>query len=153
MGTSIYDLILRHIVSRVTDISITTWAGTFFLLTGTFRHARSYFLITSQPLEQDKTLIEGIVFARRGRNPLAGLFQPLSLWIRRLFTRGYLIEEAERLGSPCYRPACLIDNDRDMVDYFHWVAALPHDLDHSQPGLPGLGKASIEEAVAIGGRV
>src|SRR5439155_17441060 len=97
-GQSIFDRLLRRFAGPVVDISITTWAGTFFLLTGTFRHARSYFLITSQPLEQDKTLIEGIVFARRGRNPLAGLFQPLSLWIRRLFTRGYLIEEAERLG-------------------------------------------------------
>jgi nitrite reductase/ring-hydroxylating ferredoxin subunit len=125
-GRSIFDRLLRRFAGPVVHISITTWAGTFFLLKGAFRHACSYFLITAQPLEADRTLIEGIVFSRRSRSPLGSvLLQPLSLWVRRLFTHGYLIDEASRLGSPRYRPACLIDTDRDMVDYFHWVASLP----------------------------
>jgi aminopyrrolnitrin oxygenase len=121
-GRSIYDRLLRRFVGTTVDISITTWAGTFFCLTGTFQRARSYFLIVSQPLDEDRTLVEGIVFARRRR---FGVLQPLSLALRRLFTRGYLALEADKLGQPRYRPGALIGVDQDMIDYFQWVAALP----------------------------
>jgi hypothetical protein len=121
-----YDRVLRRLVGGTVDISITTWAGTFFCLTGTFRRACSYFLIVSQPIDDGKTLVEGIVFARRSRlAPARMLWQPLSLECRRMFTRGYLVAEADKLGSPQYRPAALIAADRDMIDYFQWVAALP----------------------------
>jgi aminopyrrolnitrin oxygenase len=125
-GRSIYDRLLRRFVGTTVDISITTWAGTFFCLTGTFRRACSYFLIVSQPLDEERTLVEGIVFARRSRFFAArAVVQPLSLALRRLFTRGYLVAEAETLGHPRYRPGALIGADRDMIDYFQWVAALP----------------------------
>src|SRR5207248_8991087 len=40
-GASIYDRLLRRFVGTTVDISITTWAGTFFCLTGSFQRARS----------------------------------------------------------------------------------------------------------------
>jgi nitrite reductase/ring-hydroxylating ferredoxin subunit len=153
-GRSIFDRLLRRFAGPMVHISITTWAGTFFLLKGAFRRSCSYFLITSQPLEEDRTLIEGIVFSRRTRVPLAAaLLQPLSLWVRRLFTHGYLIDEAGRLGSPRYRPACLIDSDRDMIDYFHWAASLPQAEQRSPPQDGPAEPATIEDMMSTGVQV
>jgi nitrite reductase/ring-hydroxylating ferredoxin subunit len=127
-GTSLYDRLLRWFVGRQVEISITTWGGTLFFLTGRFRRALSRFLIAAQPQGADTTLAEGIVFTRRGRNPLSrALLVPLSLWLRRLFTAGYLYDEARRLGSPRYSPATMVEGDRDMIDFFHWLVALPQD--------------------------
>lgn len=127
-GTSIYDRLLRKFVSRQVDISITTWGGTLFFLTGNFRRAQSRFLVAAQPIDGGRTLAEGIVFTRRGRNPVArAVFDPLSLWLRWLFTRGYLIDEANRLGSPHYNPATLVEADWDMIDFFQWMADVSQD--------------------------
>jgi hypothetical protein len=83
-------------------------------------------MVSSQPLENGHTLCEGIVFARRHGNPIArALLQPLVLAVRRLFTHGYLKDEARRLRQTCYNPSSLISADRAMIEYFRWLAALP----------------------------
>lgn len=124
-GTSIYDRLLRTVVSRTVDITITTWGGTLFFLTGNFGRALSRFLVAAQPIDGDRTLAEGIVFTRRGRNPFTrAVINPLSLHVRRLFTQGYLKDEADRLGSPHYSPATMLETDREMIDFFHWMADL-----------------------------
>jgi nitrite reductase/ring-hydroxylating ferredoxin subunit len=132
-GTSVYDRALRTLVSRQVEISITTWGGTLFFLTGNFRHALSRFLVAAQPIDGGRTLAEGVVFARRGSNPLArALLAPISLWVRWLFTRGYLIEEASRLGSPRYSPTTLLESDKDMIDFFRWMVRLPQGEDRGR---------------------
>jgi nitrite reductase/ring-hydroxylating ferredoxin subunit len=133
-GSSIYDRLLRGFVGGRVEISITTWGGTLFFLTGRFRRALSRFLIAAQPLDANTTLAEGVVFTRRGRNPLSrALWVPLSLWVRRLFTAGYLFDEARRLGSPHYSPATMVEGDRDMIDFFHWLITLPQDAAGPRP--------------------
>jgi len=47
------------------------------------------------------------------------------LSIRRLFTFGYLADEARRLRGTRYNPASLGPNDKDMIEYFQWAASLP----------------------------
>jgi nitrite reductase/ring-hydroxylating ferredoxin subunit len=142
-GTSIYDRLLRIFVSRQVDISITTWGGTLFFLTGNFGHALSRFLVAAQPLDGGRTLAEGVVFARRGGNRLTrALFTPISLWVRWLFTRGYLQDEASRLGSPRYNPATLLEPDKDMIEFFRWMVELPQAAGRPRrpngvPAIPG----------------
>jgi hypothetical protein len=83
-------------------------------------------MVSSQPLENGHTLCEGIVFARRHGNPIArALLGPMVLAVRRLFTHGYLKDEARRLRQTCYNPTALISADRAMIEYFRWLAALP----------------------------
>jgi hypothetical protein len=61
--------------------------------------------------------------------------------VRRLFTHGYLRDEASRLGHPHYNPATMIDTDRAMIKFYHWVADLPQDaadleaIDHDNRGV------------------
>jgi aminopyrrolnitrin oxygenase len=126
LGEAYYDRLLRRLASRTVDISITTWGGTLVMITGTFARVVSRFMIALQPLEDATTRCQVIVFAKRFDNPVARhVVQPVGLRVRRLFTRAYLIAETKGLGTPRYNPAGLIEADREMVDYFHWAAALP----------------------------
>ena len=124
VGASIFDRLLRPFAGRSVDISITTWGGTLILITGAFARARSYFLIATQPTDDERTLCEVVVFRRRPAGLLGRMLSPLDLWVRRLFTRGYMVEEIQQLGNPRYSPGTLIESDSDMIDYFHWAAAL-----------------------------
>jgi aminopyrrolnitrin oxygenase len=130
LGRTMMDKFLKIFAGRTVEISITNWGGTFVLITGDFDHARSRFIIATQPLDGGKTLCEGIVFAPRMKNPLArALFEPLTLALRRFFTHGYLKDEAGRLLGTRYDPATMIPHDRDMIDFFNWVVALPQNRD------------------------
>jgi nitrite reductase/ring-hydroxylating ferredoxin subunit len=124
-GSSIFDGLLRRFAGGPVHVSITSWGGPYILVTGFFRRARSYILIATQPLEDERTLIETIVLGPR-RTP--ALLQPLSLWVRRIFTRGFLRDDIDRLGGIRYNPHTLLENDRLLIEYFAWAAALPnHD--------------------------
>jgi phenylpropionate dioxygenase-like ring-hydroxylating dioxygenase large terminal subunit len=126
LGRTILDRWLRTIAGPTVNASITTWGGTFVVITADFARARSRFLITTQPLENGHTLCEGIVFARRHRNPAVRLFvDHVVLGLRRYFTHGYLKDEASRLRQTRYNPSALIDADRAMAEYFDWLVALP----------------------------
>lgn len=124
VGQSIFDRFLRVGAGRTVEITLTIWGGTFAVITARFERVRSGFLMAMEPLEDGQTLCHGIVLARCSPGPLA-LFDPLSLKVRRLFTHGYLKEEARLLRSTRYNPGSLGPSDQDMIDYFHWVADLP----------------------------
>ncbi len=133
LGEAYYDRVLRRFAGRTVEISITTWGGTLVLITGKFARAISRFMIALQPLEDATTRCQVIVFTKRSGNPLARyLFQPAGLRVRRLFTGAYLIAEAKGLGAPRYNPSGLIEADREMIEYFHWAAALPAGSFESQ---------------------
>jgi hypothetical protein len=100
------------------EISLTVWGGTFVCITGDFERARSRFLMITRPLENGHTVCEGIVFAPRPASAL-------SLLVRRLFTHGYLADEARRIRGTRYDAARFVEADADMIDYFQWLVALP----------------------------
>jgi nitrite reductase/ring-hydroxylating ferredoxin subunit len=138
-GHSVYDLLLRRFVGDRVEVSITAWAGPHLLVTGRFRRAHSRLLITGHPLPDGRSLVDVIVFARRSRNPLVrATLAPLGLWLRRLFTRGFLQDDLTRLSGIRYNPASLIETDRELIEYFRWVAALPQgpgrDNQRQDPG-------------------
>lgn len=124
IGQTIFDRILRVVAGRTVNITLTIWGGNMAVITADFARVRSGFLMAMQPLENGQTLCQGIVYARRTRNPLRGL-APLNLWVRRLFTFGYLADEARRLRGTRYNPASLGPNDRDMIEFLQWAASLP----------------------------
>jgi nitrite reductase/ring-hydroxylating ferredoxin subunit len=124
IGKTMFDRILRVVAGRTVNITLTIWGGNMALITATFDRIRSGFLMDMQPLENGQTLCQGIIYARRANN-LLGAFAPLNLAIRRLFTFGYLADEACRLRGTRYNPANLGPNDQDMIEYFQWVASLP----------------------------
>jgi hypothetical protein len=140
-GKSVFDRLLRGFVGSEVDVSITSWGGPLVLVTGFFRRApstlalspggrgegaRSYILIAAPPLEDGRTQVEVIVMAERSRLPVAkALVQPINLWLRRLFTVGFMRDDIDRLGSIRYNPMGLIESDRELLDFFRWAAELP----------------------------
>jgi aminopyrrolnitrin oxygenase len=129
VGDTVFDSILRVAAGRTVKTTLTIWGGTFAVITAEFDHFKSGFFMAMEPLEDGRTLCHGIVYAPRAGLPLR-LLAPLQLWLRRLFTFGYLKEEARRLHATRYNPGRLGQNDQDMIDFFHWVAALPQEGDH-----------------------
>lgn len=126
LGRTKLDKLLRISAGRTVEITITNWGGTFVPITGDFDQAQSRFIIVTEPLEDGKTLCQGIVFMPRLKNALLrALLEAPLLELRRIFTHGYLKDEAGRLLGTSYNPARMISNDRDMVDFFNWVIALP----------------------------
>ena len=77
------------------------------------------------PLDDGTTQVHGTVFKRRSKVPVLGaLIDKIGLETRRWFTAGYLNDENVSLGSPVYRPATMIEQDKEVVAYLHWALAL-----------------------------
>ncbi len=128
LGRTRTDRLLKAVAGSTVNASITTWGGTFVVITADFDRAQSRFLIATQPLENGHTLCEGIVFAKRRGNAAARvLIEPVILALRRFFTHGYLEDETNKLRQTRYNPSSLIEADREMAEYFQWLATLPQD--------------------------
>jgi nitrite reductase/ring-hydroxylating ferredoxin subunit len=116
-GGSIYDRALRVGVGDRVEIEITNWGGPFVTVKGRFRRATSYIVIVVQPLDRNRALTDALVFApRRG---------VAALWLRRLFTRGFIGGDLHRLSGIQYNPDTFIETDHVMVEFLHWLASLP----------------------------
>jgi hypothetical protein len=71
--------------------------------------------------------VDVIVFARRSRRRWRQvLWDPVHLAVRRQFIKRFLTADAIRLNGVRYHPASLIEADRDMAEYFAWVATTAH---------------------------
>lgn len=124
VGRTALDRVLRLAAGRKVAITLTIWGGTFAVITAEYERISSGFSIAMEPLPGGQTLCRGIVYARRGSGPLR-LLDRRRLALRTLFTHGYLEEEAARLRGTRYQPASLGAGDQEMIDFFHWAAALP----------------------------
>lgn len=130
VGDSIFDRLLRRFVGRNVRISITNQGGPLVFVKGDFRRAKSRILIAINPLPQERTQVEVIVFGPRSRNGLAALINRwIGLEIRRWFTQGFMEDDIAKLPGIVYNPATLVESDRMMVEFLQWLAALP-----KQPG-------------------
>jgi nitrite reductase/ring-hydroxylating ferredoxin subunit len=134
VGGSVFDKLLRVFAGKTVRITISVCGGTFVLVTGNFGGAHSRFVMATRPLEDGRTLCEGIVFAKATG---VALLDRLTLELRRRFTHSYLAAEARSLRETRYRPACLGQSDADMIDFFNWVAALPQATSAACPSTMG----------------
>lgn len=159
VGHTIFDRILRRTAGRTVKISLTIWGGTFAVISSQFERLPSGFLMAMEPLDNGQTLCHGIVYARRVPALLRWL-DPFRLWMRTLFTHGYLKEEARQLRATRYNPGSLGPNDQDMIDFFNWVVQLSQlrkgdyedDNENSDRGsdAPGHGRPARLAASAAG---
>jgi len=67
VGRSVLDRLLYIFAGKTVEITLSVCGGTFVLVTGNFGKAYSRFIVSTWPLEDGRTLCEGIVFARRSR--------------------------------------------------------------------------------------
>jgi hypothetical protein len=125
-GDSVFDRLLRPSVGRTVEISITSFGGSFVLVVGQFARTKSYIMICPQPHADDHIQVDVTVFAPRARNPLLrGPLQWLGLEVRRLFTRGFMQDDIQRLPGIRYNRGGLVESDRQLIEYFQWASRLP----------------------------
>jgi len=126
VGHSIFDWLLRRSVGDRVEVSMTNWGGSIVVVTGRFRRTISRLITFIEPLGPERCVQNVLVFARRYRfRPLGVLLEPLSLALRRLFTRGFMAEEFQTLAGIRYNPAGVVPSDRPLLDFFRWVSELP----------------------------
>jgi phenylpropionate dioxygenase-like ring-hydroxylating dioxygenase large terminal subunit len=123
-GTGIRDQITRALAGDRVTMAITDWCGNLMFATATFRRTASYGMVVTEPLPGERVCVRVIVFLPRSRGPVGRLFDPCRRAIRRYFIRRFLSEDAFRLDGTRYNPGGLIACDRDLIEYFRWLAVV-----------------------------
>lgn len=122
IGRHLLDRLLYCFAGKTVNITISVCGGTFVMVTADFGGTVSRFMVSAQPLDNGQTLCEGVCFAKPSG---IALFDRLALAVRRIFTHGYLEAETREIRGTRYRPEHLGPDDREMIEYYQWVAALP----------------------------
>jgi aminopyrrolnitrin oxygenase len=126
-GDSLQDRATRWFAGGEVEMSITDWCGNLMFATATFRRTRSYGMVATEPLPDGRVVVRVIVFVPRSRSLLGRLLRdPLRREVRRLFIKRFLSSDAERLEGARYNPHGLIAADRDLAEYFQWLAGVAH---------------------------
>jgi nitrite reductase/ring-hydroxylating ferredoxin subunit len=121
-GDSLQDRITRRFAGPRVTLSATDWCGSLIFVTASFQHTTSYGMVAVEPLVEGAR-VRIVVFLPRSRRALGRIFlDPLRLELRRLFIRRFLSADAHLLNSVGYNPHGLIDCDRYLSEYFHWLA-------------------------------
>ena len=128
-GNTVFDRLLRIFASKTVTVQLTIWGNNFCMVEGKFDRVTSRFFLMMSPQDDGTTQVHGTIFKRRSKIPLLGrVIDWIGLEMRRLFTAGYLDDENTVLGSPRYRPATMVEQDKEVVDYFHWALALSQQV-------------------------
>lgn len=125
-GDTWQDRITRRFAGDQVTLSITDWCGSLSFASAQFRRTATYGLVAREPLPDGRVRIDVYVYARRSRGVLGRVTDRLILEIRRLFIKKFLTADAIRLNGVRYRPERLIEADRDMIDYYRWLAMTSH---------------------------
>jgi phenylpropionate dioxygenase-like ring-hydroxylating dioxygenase large terminal subunit len=127
-GTSLRDRLTRRFAGDRVTLSMDDWCGNLLLVTAHFRRTRSFGLVATWPLGPDRTAVQVIVWVRRSRSRAGRwLFDPLSLAVRRLFIRQFLMGDARlAMAGLRYNPHGLSASDTELAAYWRWLAAVAH---------------------------
>jgi phenylpropionate dioxygenase-like ring-hydroxylating dioxygenase large terminal subunit len=124
-GASLRDRLTRRLSGPRVRMSVTVWGGTAVLVTARFRRTTSYGMVFVRPLDSRRSHLTTVVWVPRRRWAAArALVDPLDAAVRRRFIRAFMNDDAVRAHGVGYNPATLIDADRELRDYFAWLAGL-----------------------------
>ncbi len=139
VGDSPQDRLTRLVGGPTVTLSFTDWCGTLGFTSARLRRTTSYGMVAVVPTDTGAR-VSVIVFARRSDNRFARtVFDPAQLAVRRYFIRRFLAEDAGLLNDVRYNPASLIDADRDLIDYFHWLSRVSNGQPQAATEKAGIG--------------
>ena len=122
-GDSMHDSLTRRFGGPEVRMAVTVWSGSLILVTARFRRTTSYGMVFVQPVAPNRTFMRTIVWVQRGTGAMTrAMIDPLNAWIRRIFIRRFMNQDATRAHGAAYRPATMIDADSEMRQYFQWLA-------------------------------
>lgn len=150
LGDSIFDRLLRRFVGREVRISITSHGGPYVLVKGEFARATSYILVACRSVSEFESVAEVVVFAPRRRSRLAQLlWQPVTLALRRWFTRGFMSDDAQRLSGLRYDPRRMIASDREFTEFLDWLTRLPQTSEGLSSDDAGLSSTPAKSTISF----
>lgn len=122
-SSSLQDRMTRLLAGAEVTMAITDWCGSLLFATARFRKTTSYGMVATEPLPDGRVNVRVIVFVPRSRSLLGRIaFDPLHAFVRRMFIRAFLSEDARRLNGTPYQTQGLIPEDRHLAEYFTWLA-------------------------------
>lgn len=126
-GRTLRDSLIRRFAGDEVTLAICDWCGTLSFTTATFRRTTGFGMVAVLPLTPNRCSVQVVAFVRRSRTITgSALLDPVNRAIRRYFIMKFLTADAVRLNGVRYNPAAFVESDRDMVEYFHWLASLPN---------------------------
>ncbi|HTO52553.1 MAG TPA: Rieske 2Fe-2S domain-containing protein [Myxococcota bacterium] len=124
-GSGLRDGLTRAISGDEVRLEITDWCGSLLFATASFRRGKSYGLVAVTPLAGGRTRITVTVFVPKSAVPgLRGLLDAAHAAVRRFFILAFLAEDAKNLDGVRYNPEGLIEADRELAEYFGWLASI-----------------------------
>src|SRR5262249_12530611 len=102
--------------------------------TAIFRRVRTYGFVATEPLEAGRVRVRVFAMKRRSKT-LAGrlLYDRFGAAVRRRFLANFLSADAERLVGVRYNPHRLIEADKNLADYFDWLARVTGGRENVSP--------------------
>jgi len=126
-GSTLQDRMTRLFAGDVVTLGIIDWCGSISFATAEFARTSTYGLVAREPLSDGRVRVDVIVFARRSASRFKRLlWDPIHVNVRRYFIKKFLTADAKRLNGVRYNAGGFIDADRDMVEYFNWLAKVAH---------------------------
>jgi hypothetical protein len=133
-GSTLQDRVTRLFAGDVVTLGIIDWCGSISFATAEFARTSTYGLVAREPLHDGRVRVDVIVFARRSKGRLKQLmWDPVHVKVRRYFIKKFLTADAMRLNGVRYNPGGMIEADRDMVEYFNWLATVANSRAHDSP--------------------
>lgn len=125
LGNSARDRLTRWFGGNQVELAITDWCGNLMFVTATFRRTKSYGMLATHPLGTRKVLVRVVVFLPRSAAWLGRLLlDSLQLRIKRYFIKEFLRADARlAMRGFHYNPQGLLDYDRELAQYFQWLAS------------------------------
>jgi len=128
-GDILADRFLRRFVGDRVKVDQTVYGGNVLTTRAQFKNAESYVFFVASSTPDGRTRMDLTPMLRR---PCAGTpslprraVEFISLWVRRRLTGAFLTNENTHLKSIRYSPTTLIEADRPIIDYLHWLTTLP----------------------------
>ena len=122
-GGTLRDRLTKAFAGDRVTLTVTDWCGNLIFVTAKFRRTTSYGMVSAVPAGENRTSVRVTVFVRKSRGAIGQkLFDPLNARLRSYFIREFLRPDAERLTGVRYNPQSLIEADREMAEYFAWLA-------------------------------
>jgi hypothetical protein len=138
-GACFRDRFLRLFGGESVTLDTSDWCGNLIFTTSTLRRTRSQGMVALEPLGPRGVRIAVIVYVKRG-GLLGRLLGPVQRAIRRRFIRSFLADDAHRFDGARYNPHSLVEDDRLLIEYFHWLAVVSHGRPVPAPTLNGVSR-------------
>ncbi|MCA9239598.1 MAG: Rieske 2Fe-2S domain-containing protein [Planctomycetales bacterium] len=124
-GGSVADALTRHFGGPESRLEVTDWSSTMIFARSTLARSETFGMLSLVPVSERRTMVQVIVMAKRGSNPMRRLLDPARARIRRALIRRFLRSDVGRLSGTFYSPNSLIEIDQQFGEYFDWLATLP----------------------------